>query len=221
MTHLCDIIYTNIKLFDKEVINQTDLFILVSNSPVLILDIKTNKSNKLNNLKIKKMSDHGRPSNHVEEKISTPDVKKSQQVKVLIVVFLSVVLFLAIIIIWLNIKSDKDTKDELPKHAESEYNATYDMLNVEYGQILTFDVSPGEKILVELTNDWCPMWSNNQITVYDSFNNKRVLLKDVFIKGLATSNATNAKFIFCNTSHNMVTVKIGHCESKNNCNINL
>jgi hypothetical protein len=47
MTHLCDIIQGNIKLFDKEVINQTDLFILVSNSPIFILDIKTNKSNKL------------------------------------------------------------------------------------------------------------------------------------------------------------------------------
>lgn len=152
---------------------------------------------------------------------STPPVKASKQVKVIILIFLSVIFFIAITFIWLKSKSKSDEnspKQNPPRQTEIIYDASYDMSMVEYGKLLTFKTEPNDKILVELTNDWLPMWSSGRTETYDDDGVKRILEGTKYIKGPKSTPTQN--YIFINNSNLSITIKIGRCESKENCNIN-
>lgn len=145
---------------------------------------------------------------------TTPPVKSSKQAMVIIVIFLSLVLFLAITFMWLKSKSDNNS----PKQTKITYDTSYDMSMVEYGELLIFDVNHYEKVIVELTNDWLPMWSSGKIETYDNNGVKRILEGTKYIRGPKSTPTQN--YIFENNSNLPITIKIGRCESKENCNIN-
>ncbi|HAE36805.1 TPA: hypothetical protein DCX66_03440 [Candidatus Nomurabacteria bacterium] len=149
----------------------------------------------------------------------TPNVKGSKQAVILIIIFLFVVSFLAMTIAWLNSENSSSDSNSSEKNSNS-YSVSYDMSIIGYGKILEFDLAPNEKAQVELTNDWCPMWSSSQVVMFDSSNGKRVLLGSKFIKGPDTLKGTNMNVAFLNESKKTVTVKVGRCVSKNNCDIN-
>jgi len=62
------------------------------------------------------------------------------------------------------------------------------------------------------------MWSDGIIYTYDSKGIERAMDGNYFILG--PESTSTLKYTFKNKGEkNSVTVKIGHCESKDNCNV--
>lgn len=115
-------------------------------------------------------------SNHKEEKISTPDVKKSNLFKILVFIFLSIVILISITKIINKVKREKvdDTKTEIVKKPEVE---TIPNIYTEYhllkkGELIRVNVPSGysytcsgggKKYYHQAQNTSCPeLWGDRK-----------------------------------------------------------
>jgi len=101
--------------------------------------------------------------------------------------------------------------------SEKDYDLSYNLLTVEYGNYLTLEVNPGKRIQVLLTNDWCPIWSSGQIETYDDKQILRILSGKSFVHG--PSCGPTQYFIFKNIGKTPINIKVGRCKSTEDCNI--
>lgn len=93
----------------------------------------------------------------------------------------------------------------------------YRLSDISYGQVLTFEIKPGRSVKVLLTNDYCPVWSSDQLDTKDYEGTTRGLSGPIFTTG--PGNGRSATVTFTNTNVKSITVKIGRCKSKKDCNI--
>lgn len=163
---------------------------------------------------------HNEPS-HTESKISTPDATPSSVIKIAIFLVISIFILIMLTILVRKPKnSDRAKNDTSLNEQRIAFNIskTYDLSSTDYDAFLLFKVNPSESIKVELTNDWCPMWTSERIDTYDDNYIKRIFEGPNNIKGPKCTPTQN--FIFNNTGNSSVTVKIGRCKSVSNCKIN-
>jgi hypothetical protein len=96
---------------------------------------------------------------------------------------------------------------------------TYDLRETPYGDILKFKVGAGKTVRVKLTYDYIPMWSSDKIERYNS-QGTLATMKGHCISGPCDSSIST-HITFVNKSDHSITVKIGRCESKKDCTIDL
>jgi hypothetical protein len=153
--------------------------------------------------------------------VNTPDVGKSSIVKIGIFAFLTIVILiiLTMVITRFNKEGNKNEgKTEVSQKPNiPAYSSTYNLSKIEYGSILKINIAPYETIRVNLTNDWCPMFSDKEIRTFDSQGVDRVLYHTRYTEGPPSTPSTY--YIFSNENNSTVLVKIGRCESVNDCNI--
>jgi hypothetical protein len=171
---------------------------------------------------------HGAPSTsttHPVTHVVTPPVTQSSTIKKIVIIVVSIIVLVAIVILWSKINStsngngnDQSTSSGKNSSGDNFKGTMHNMRYTTYGNTLDLVIEPGQAVKVRLTNDYLPLWSSNAIDTRDSKGIERVLEGAYFIQGPPVSSDVTYR-IFENNSQFPITVKIGRCNSKNDCGI--